>query len=156
VTSSAVVGSSRISRGGSQAQCGCDQRALAHAATELMRVSGGDLARAIDVHVREQFASPVQGRAPRHSEMLDQWLHDVPTYTQSRVQGGKGVLEYRPDAAAEQSAPLPCREPIELGILEQDLARDRCTGLEQVEYRVRDSLQTAAERLDTGKTVLRL
>ena len=70
--------------------------------------------------------------------MLNQWFHDVAAHAQRRVQGGKGVLKHCADTAAEQPAPLLCPEPIEHGILEQDLARYRRTGVEQVEDRARD------------------
>ena len=133
VTSSAVVGSSRIRSGGSQANRGGDQRALLHPARELVREGAGDLGGAIDPHLLQRDLGAAQRLCERQSEMLHHRLGDLPADPQRRVERRERILEDRADPPPEDASPLRRRELGEVLALEQDRAADLRRWAEKVQ-----------------------
>ena len=102
-----------------------DERALPHAAAQLMRIGGGDPARLVDTHVGEQLAGAVHRRAWAANRRCSTSGSAIWRPTRHRrIQRRERVLEHGADAAPEQLAAAPGVEAAQVVALEQD-ARPR-------------------------------
>ena len=106
VTSSAVVGSSAISRSGLHDRRHGDHHPLAHAARQLVRIVGHPLLRVGDVDVVQALHGDVEGLALAHPLVEHDRLHQLVADGEHRVERGHRVLEDHGDLSAPDVAHL--------------------------------------------------
>ena len=103
---------------------GGDQRALLHAAAELMRIGACHLGRARRCPSRRSSSVGAAHRGVgAQAEMLHQRLGDLAADPQRRVERRERVLEHRADPPSQHRAALRWRERAQVAPLEEDARR---------------------------------
>ena len=82
-----------------------DQRALAHAAGQLMRIGAGHDRSLADADLAQQIDRARQRRLSRQTAMMDEPLADLRTHAHRGVEHREGILEHQRHAGAAQLAP---------------------------------------------------
>ena len=156
VTSSAVVGSSRISSGGSQASAAAiSARCFIPPDSWCGKARATSAARSIPISLQRDLGA-AQRLGERQPEMLHHRLGDLPADAQRRVERRERILEDGADPPSEHAPPLRRRETGEVLALEQDGAGDLRRGAEKVQDGAGDAALAGPGFADDGERPARL
>ena len=126
-----------------------DQRPLAHATRQLVRIGPGDRGGLGDADLAQQLDGASQRPLARHAAVVDEAFADLRADPHRRVQHRERVLEHQRHARTAQLAPVLAFELQHILALEQDAAgRHLRLGRQQTHHGQRDRALARARLAD--------